>query len=327
MKKQRSESLKLGLFVLTGLLMIITTLYIVGKNKGMFSNSFELKTQFKAVNGLLAGNNVRFAGIDVGTVTSVDLLSDTVVVVTMSLETRMRKIVHNNALASLGSDGLIGDRVVNLSPGEGEALLAISGDLLPSKEEISTEAMLQTLHKTNENIAIITDELRATVHSISASTQLSSLLSDKSLSDNLKASLVHLHETTEKASNLMTEVSQTISLASNGKGTLATILTDTSLAFQISEVVQNIKTVSESADKLVVDLNQVVTVVNSDLNVGNGTLNALMKDSIMANRLRMTMDNVEQGAAAFNQNMEALKHNFLLRRYFKKQGKKQKEKM
>lgn len=325
MENQNTEPVKLGAFVLAGLLLLIVTLYVIGKNKGLFSNSFELKTHFRAVNGLLTGNNVRFAGIDVGAVKSVVFLNDTVIEVTMNVETKMRNIIRRNALASLGTDGLIGNGVVNIQPARGETTLVKAGDLIPSKEEISTDAMLQTLHTTNENVAAISEELLITVRRIRNSTQLAQLLDDGSISADLKASLAHLHETTEKAAALMTDASQTLALASTGHGPVATLLTDTSMAYEMTQVVQKIKIVEESADHLANTLDQMAVSVGNDLNEGQGTVQALLKDTIMANQLRLTMNNVQAGTAAFNQNMEALKHNFLFRKYFKKMDRKKKQ--
>ena len=123
----------------------------------------------------------------------------------------------------------------------------------------------------------------------------------------------------------MTDATQTLSLASTGDGTLATLLTDTTMAFQIKQAVQKIKIVEESAERLANDLNQVVASVDQDLNQNGGSVNALLKDTLMADRLRNTILNLEQGTDAFNQNMEALKHNFLVRKYFKKMEKQQKK--
>lgn len=319
MKKQQAESVKLGSFVLTGLLLLIITLYIIGKNKGLFSDSFELKTHFRAVNGLVTGNNVRFAGIDVGVVKSVVFLNDTVIEVSMDIETKMRNIIRSNALTHLGTDGLIGNRVLNIMPARGAAApTAKDGDLLPSKEEISTDAMLETLHQTNKNIAVISEELRIAVHRIGSSAQLTALLEDPSLMRNLKASLTHLHETTEKSATLMANAIQTLDWATKGDGTLATLLTDTSLIYNIEQAVLKIKTVEDSAEKLAQNINEVVATVDKDFNSGKGTVNALMRDSTMTTNLRNTLINVEKGTAAFNENMEALKHNFLFRKYFKK---------
>jgi phospholipid/cholesterol/gamma-HCH transport system substrate-binding protein len=252
-------------------------------------------------------------------------VNDTVIEVTMNIDKKMKNIIRANAIASLGTDGLIGNRVVNIAPGRGEAPFAKDGDLLPSKDEINTDEMLQTLRRTNDNVAVITEELRNTIHRINTSAQLTELLDDRSLSANLKASLVHLHEATEKASALMTDATSTLALASKGKGTLATLLTDTTLSLEIQQAVQKIKQVEESAERLANDLNQVVASVDKDYNTGQGTVNTLMKDSLMAAQLRNTIGNVEKGTEAFNQNMEALKHNFLFRRYFKKLEKEKKK--
>ena len=323
MEKQTINTVKLGAFVLAGLFLVILTLYILAKNKSVFGADFEIKAHFKSVNGLVYGNNVRYSGIQVGSVKEVMFLNDTVIEVTMSIEKKMRNIIRRNAEASLGTDGLIGNRVVNIAPGRGDAPLVQPNDLLPSKEEINTDEMLQTLRRTNENIAEISEELRSTVHQISTSTQLGILLNDPSLSAHIKATLEHLHETSAKASDLMTKAHKTLDMASEGSGTLATLLSDTTLADQLKQAVQKIELLENSADKLAKDLNEVVASVDKDLNKGPGAVNTLLKDSLMAERLRRTMDNIEQGTVGFNRSMEALQHNFLLRGYFKKQEKKQ----
>lgn len=325
MEKQTLNSIKLGIFVLSGLLLLILSLYILGKNRNLFGARFELKTHFEDVNGLVSGNNVRYSGIEVGSVSDVVILNDTTIEVTMSIDKKMKGIIRSNAIASLGTDGLIGNRVVNLAPASGNAPLVAGGEMLPSREEISTQAMLQTLHRTNENVAAITEELLVTVHRINTSVQLTELLEDRSISANLKASLVHLHETTEKASALMTTATETLALAYQGEGTLATLLTDTTLAVELRQAVRKIKTVETSAERLANDLDAIALSVDEDMNQGHGTVNALMKDSLMAERLRQTIDNVEKGTAAFNVNMEAMRHNFLFKGYFKKLEKEQKD--
>jgi phospholipid/cholesterol/gamma-HCH transport system substrate-binding protein len=325
MKNQTIDSVKLGVFVLAGLFLLIVTLYLLGKNRSLFGGALELKTHFRAVNGLVVGNNVRYSGIEVGSVQDIVLVNDTVIEVTMDLDDNMRTIIRSNALASLGTDGLIGNRVVNIAPGKGEAPFVKDGDLLRSKEELNTDEMLQTLRHTNDNVAVITEELLITLRHINSSAQLTELLDDRTISANLKASLVHLHETTEKASALMSEASQTLALASEGNGTLATLLTDTTLATELRQAVQQIKAVEASATQLVNDLDSIALSVDRDLNYGQGPANALLKDSLMAAQLRQTINNVEKGTATFTLNMEALKHNFLFKRYFKKIEKEQKE--
>jgi phospholipid/cholesterol/gamma-HCH transport system substrate-binding protein len=325
MREQAVNFVKLGVFVLSGLSLLILTLYIVGRNQSLFGSGLELQTRFRAVNGLVTGNNVRYAGIEVGTVRRIELLNDTVVEVTMSLEEKMKTIIRANAVTRLGTDGLIGKRVINILPGNGPAPFVQGGDVLLSKQEIDTEEMLETLHHTNRNMAVISDQILVTLNRLNSSVWLTELVNDRSIPANLRASLAHLHETTEKASLLMTEATSTLALASHGKGTLATLLTDTTLSEELQQAVRQIKNVEASAEKLAVDLDQVVLSLGEDFNRGPGTVNALMKDSLMAAELRQTIGNVEKGTAAFHQNMKALKHNFLFRRYFKKLEKKAKK--
>jgi len=321
MRKQHTEASKLGIFVLGGIFLLILTLYMIGKNRGMFTNSFELKTRFRAVNGLIEGNNVRYAGIDIGAVESVVFLNDTSIEVRMNIQTRMRDIIRRNAVASLGTDGLIGNRVVNISPGQGTAALAEPGDVLPSREEVSTDAMLKTLSKTNENVAIVVEELLQTVHHINSSAQLARLLDDMSLSNELKASLAHLHETTEGTAILMAEVNRTFAKAVKTEGTLSTLLTDTTMANQIRQSVEQIKTVEKNAEMLLNNLNRTVQTFDQNLNYQKGTVHTLLKDTAMAKSLQHTLGNIEEGTDAFKLNMEALKHNFLFRGYFRRMEK------
>lgn len=318
MKKKSINAIKLGVFVLTGLILLIFSLYLLGKNKSIFGTRFELKAHFKDVNGLLVGNNVRFSGIDAGSVLDITILNDTVIEVTMNLNKDIKRFIRNNSVASIGTDGLIGNRVVNIEPMGGDQPFVKGGERLPSREEVNTDQMLQTLSRTNQTVAKIAEEVLATVQLINQSSELTSLLNDKSLSLNLRRSLEDLHNTTQKASILMDNALSTFKLASEGNGTIATLLTDTTLSIEIRQVVAQLKALENSADRLVKDLNGVVESVEKDINQGDGSINALMRDSVMADRLRAIIENAQKGTAAFAEDMEALKSNFLFRGYFKK---------
>lgn len=74
MEKRTFHNVKLGAFVLSGLLFLVLLLYMIGKNEYLFGSTFELKATFSNVQGLAAGNNVRFAGIESGTVSKIDII-------------------------------------------------------------------------------------------------------------------------------------------------------------------------------------------------------------------------------------------------------------
>jgi len=111
----------------------------------------------------------------------------------------------------------------------------------------------------------------------------------------------------------------------NGKGSLGAILTDTSFAQNLNEAILKIKAVGDEADSLAGEISNMVAGIQQDVNNGKGTVNALLKDSMMVKKLNASLDNILKGTDGFNQKMEALKHNFLFRNYFRKQEKQKKK--
>jgi phospholipid/cholesterol/gamma-HCH transport system substrate-binding protein len=109
-----------------------------------------------------------------------------------------------------------------------------------------------------------------------------------------------------------------VSGVKSGKGTLGKIITDTVIAANINQTIVSIQSISKHADTLVKQLHATVADVQNNLNNGPGTVNALLKDSSLTNKLQLSLLNIQKGTDGFNQNMEALKHNFLFRGYFKR---------
>jgi phospholipid/cholesterol/gamma-HCH transport system substrate-binding protein len=294
---------------------------MIGKNRSLFGSTYVLKARFENVQGLVAGNNVRFSGIQAGTVKRVKILSDTVIEVTMIIETKMKDIIRKNAVVSIGTDGLVGNKVVNIVPAGEPGALAEEDDVLATKKSVNTDEMLQTLYKTNNDIAVIADNLKTTVQQINNSSALWALLNDKSIPQDLRISLTNIRLATGKAGNMANDLHDIVMDVKGGKGSLGAILTDTSFAYNLNEAIQKIKTVGDEADSLAGEINKVVADIRHDVNNGKGSVNALLKDSMMALKLNASLDNIQKGTDGFNQNMEALKHNFLFRGYFKKQEK------
>mgnify|MGYP003525140652 CR=1 FL=1 len=121
MKKESGFTWKLGMFVIIGLVLFIGTIYFVGKQKNLFGNTFHLKAQFKTVSGLKEGNNVRFSGINIGTVHGIELITDSSVLVDLVIKKDVQKFIKTDAVATIGSDGLMGDKVLTITPGNGNA--------------------------------------------------------------------------------------------------------------------------------------------------------------------------------------------------------------
>lgn len=321
MAKRIISNVKLGTFVLGGLLFLVLLLYMIGKNKSLFGSTYVLKARFENVQGLVAGNNVRFSGIQAGTVKRVRIQSDTVIEITMIIDTKMKTIIRKNAIVSIGTDGLVGNKVVNIVPSGKPASLAVENDILASRKSVNTDEMLQTLYNTNNDIAVIASDLKTTVQQINNSSALWSLLNDKTIPQDFRISLANIRQATTKAGSMADNLHTIVMDVKKGKGSVGTILTDTSFAHNLNNAIVKINEVGVQADSLANEINRVVAGIEQDINNGKGTVNALFKDTAMALKLNLSLDNIQKGTDGFNQNMEALKHNFLLRGYFRKQEK------
>ena len=161
MKKEKVNTFKLGLFVTSAVLLFVVAVYLIGNDQNLFQPTFQLQAVFQNAEGLKPGNNVRYAGIDAGTVKKILITSDSTVTVVMALHREMLDYIKKDAIASIGSDGLVGNRILNISPavGSGQAPLVEDEDVIRTYSRIATDDMLEVLGKTNDNIALFSLQL------------------------------------------------------------------------------------------------------------------------------------------------------------------------
>jgi phospholipid/cholesterol/gamma-HCH transport system substrate-binding protein len=323
-KKKKINSLKLGVFVMAGLAFLILMLYAIGKNQNMFGKTFLLKVRFDDVRGLMPGNNIRFGGIDAGSVKSVDMLNDTTIEVSMLIKAKMKNYIRKNAKASITTDGLMGNKLLIIESAKIPAPFVEEGDILYSEQGPDTEEMLKVLSATNNDLASIAKELKQTTQRINSSKAIWSILSDESLPVNLRLSLSKIKTASDHMNTTMMDVHTIITDVKSGKGSLGELITDTAIAASIKDAVAKVKKVGMKADTISSQINELVSSINNEVNSGQGTMNALLKDKQMKDRFSESLKNIEQGTQTFNENMEALKHSFLFRSYFRKLEKQKK---
>ena len=318
METGTSHNIRLGIFVVAGISALILGLYFIGENRNMFGNTFLLYTNFHNVKGLQSGNNVRYAGIDVGTVKKIAILNDTLVRVDIEVEEKLKTVIRSNSITSIGTDGLMGNTLLNIEPGNASAPLVKDGDELVSLHPVNTDEMLRTLDFTNDNIATISLNLKNITDDINKSHgTLYAALLDTSLSVYLRHTLDNIEHVSQ---NLLTATGDFTSMTADvkqGNGLLGTLLKDTIMTIQLQQAVAEIKSSSERVNLASTELQ----VTMQKINHGEGTIATLLNDTATANQLKRSMADIEKSVHNFNENMEALKHSFLLRGYFKKQEK------
>ena len=234
MKTTGGQKVKIGIFTLVGIVVLLSGIFVIGSKRNLFTDTFSIYGTFKNVGGLQVGNNVRFAGINVGTVEDISIINDSTVRVNMRMKSKVQPFLKYDAKASIGSDGLMGDKLITISPGiSGDKLLASGGKIL-TVDPVDYDKIIAKLTKVVDNGEIITSSL----------------------------------------GSILTEVS-------GGKGSLGKLI---------------------YSDSLERGLQSTVTAAHE------------------------TMKSVKKGTEGFSENMEALKHNFLLKGYYKKKAKEKAQK-
>ncbi|SDI28422.1 MlaD family protein [Winogradskyella thalassocola] len=316
MKKTNSQKLRLGSFVLIGTILFIAGVYLIGQRQDMFKKTFTLSSYFQNVNGLQKGNNVRYSGIDIGTVKNILMINDSTIKVEMSIEEKILSHIKKNAIATIGSDGLVGNMIVNIVPGKGASEIIENEDIIASYSRIGTDDILNTLNTSSENAAILTSDLLKITNRITTGKgTIGVLINDTIMAQDLKQSIHNLKIASRGASHTIAELNSIVSSVKTEDNTiLGMLLNDSISAGKLKTVVTNLEISSAEIETLLNNANAVV----SDFNSSNGAYNYMVKDTSLVNSLKSTLKNINEGTDKFNQNMEALKHNFLTRGYFRK---------
>ncbi len=176
-----------------GLLLFTAGIYLIGERRQLFSSTFRVKGIYKDVGGLQVGNNVRFSGINIGTVENIEIISDTSVRVDMVLEEDTRKFIKSDSKAIIGSDGLMGNKVVNIVPGTSAKPPINDNDLIQTAVPVSMDEILYQLKITTENSSAITGNLFAITQAIrSGKGTMGKLFMDTVFAENLDQAILNI---------------------------------------------------------------------------------------------------------------------------------------
>ena len=323
MAKSDSKKIRVGIFVIVGTILLIVSLYYIGQRQHLFSSNIELYAVFENVNGLQVGNNVRYSGINVGTVSEIEMKEVGKIVVLMSVEEKLTYFMKTDAIASIGSDGLVGSMVVNIAPGEDQvAKSVVDGDTIQSLQKLGMDDMLTTLDKTNKNAALLSaDLLKITEQILQGKGSLGLLLNDTILSNDILQTVVELKNTTKGSALAIAKVNAIISKINYDESAAAVMLSDTVSANQIKKLFVNLEKSSEDINAVTKNLDDYIMEIKS----GKGAINHITQDENFVKDLDSTMMNIKGATDKLNQNMEALKHNFFFRGYFKKLDRKERK--
>lgn len=313
MKEDTKNMVKLGLFILTGTLLLILGLYYIGSQKNIFHRTITVSTGFNNVNGLMPGNNVRFNGINVGTVSKLASISDTLVKVEFTVDQEISKLINKAAIVSIGTDGLLGNKLLNISPSKIKAESITDGAELASVNPLQMDNALRSLSNTSGNLEIITDNLKTLSGDVTKKGSLWALLRDSSISGTVKSALVNIRLLSNNALAVTGDLHAISSGIKNGKGSLGALVADTGLSARIKQIVVKFEKLNDTAAVITGDLSHLL----NQLKQGKGSVGVLLKDTMVVHNLNKSILRIDTAAGNLNDNLKALKKTWPFKKYFK----------
>lgn len=239
------REVKVGAFVLAGLICIGVIIFLIGDDKQMFSERVHYKTTFSDVQGLKRGSPVRMGGINVGTVEGLGYgedAKDTVIYVEISIVEREAERIRTDTVASIAGKGLLGDKLLELSVGSPDKPRLPPNGVIKNEEPQDFTEMLDNLTRVSTNVEKVVDNLAVTTESLAREdfqkdvrgtvSSLNSILKsidegegyakrflqDPAEADRLSRVVANLEQTTRELNRTMAGVSRIVERVNAGPG-------------------------------------------------------------------------------------------------------------
>jgi phospholipid/cholesterol/gamma-HCH transport system substrate-binding protein len=315
MEEQTLNKTKLGAFVLIAVSSLLLGLYFIGSKKNIFHSTITVSADFNNVGGLMPGNNVRFNGINVGTVSKVYAIADTAITVEFTIDKGLTKYISQNDLASVGTDGLLGNKLINIETSKIGGHAIEDGNSMKVLKPIQMDNVFRTLTVSNENLKVITENLKDVSGKLSGNNSFLNLFKDTAFAQNVKSSVVNLKLMSNQAVLITGNLKGITENIKHGKGTLGALITDTTLSFRINHTIVKFEKLSDTVAIISGDISDIVT----KLKQGKGSIGVLLNDTTLVHNLNKSILTIDSGAGNFNQNMKALQYTWPFKKYFRKQ--------
>jgi phospholipid/cholesterol/gamma-HCH transport system substrate-binding protein len=321
MKDKTSANVKLGTMVIAGLLFLVFSLYMIGKNQNIFGSSIKIFAQIDNVNGLVPGNNVRFKGLEVGTVRSIAMQDESTIVIKMLINKSMQFFIKKNALVSINTDGLMGNKIVQIHPQPGEEASIEVGDTLFSMKKAGADEMLEKLSSSGDYLELTLINLSEITEKLNNSEAIWQILSDGKLTLDLRTSVKELLAAGQHAAAMAKAGREMIVEFGQSDGLVNKLFTDSLMSQNLEQSVFQLQKTSADAADVMLSMKNLI----QNIEKGQGTAGLILADTSFRKQLIKTMENIEQSTYRLNQNMEALKSNFLFRKFYRDQEKAKKK--
>jgi phospholipid/cholesterol/gamma-HCH transport system substrate-binding protein len=319
---QKKQSMIVGAFIFFGVVILLIAVLTLGGRNKIFEKTFTLSVVFKDVTGLQKGNNIWYSGVKIGTVDKVKILGQSNVEVVMKIEKEFKDFILRDSKAKIGSDGLIGNRIVIIYDGTPGMPVVQPGDRLQPEAPLNSAEMMNTLQESNKNLSAITSDFKIVSKKLAGGEgTIGELIANDSMANHLEATAIMLKYASSNI-QLLTENLAGYTAKMQRKGALTyDLVNDTMFYTRLKAASLQIQEASENAKELTGNLREVSYRLRDSSNLAG----VVFQDQKTAANLRTAVENIQSGTKKFDENMEALQHNFLFRGFFRKRAKQQQQ--
>lgn len=297
------EGAKLGLFIFFGTVLLVIAIFLLGSKDSLFSDNILVKSYFDNVEGLRTGAAVRLNGLSVGSVSDVRLLdlNQYRVEVTMRINRDVQQFIRLDSEAAIETEGIIGSKIVVITPGSKENSIVNDGGTIVSQSAVNMNQIIAETQDIMTYMKELTKEFAQVLGKVNKGEgTIGKLVND----DELYYGTVNIVESADTALNIMVDRLERMSGFIIGLGT------------SVEGIVGNV-------DSAAIDLRNLIAKIEN----GEGALGALISDQSVYDSIKTVVHNLTKttysakiGTEAFSENMEALKHNWLFKKYFEERG-------
>ena len=297
-----------GAFVLGGLALFTLGLFLIGDRQLAFANKFTVYTEFTKITGLQPGAIVRVSGAKAGIVTQVVPPNTPSEKFRVQLEIieDLHQLVRTDSVATIETEGLMGGSYLGISTGTDTAAPVGPNATIAGKEPFDIADLMQQMGDTIARVNVTIDELKGGVQDTVVSIG-DTVDNANGLITDVSADMKRLVATAATITSDAAEIAEGIR---SGKGTLGKFVNDDELYNSVAAISKQVEEIATGTRLVIEEAKQAL----DDLQSKDGPVQG------MTANVAQTMDDTRVAMAGFAENMEALKHNFLLRGYFNRRG-------
>lgn len=318
MRNDNKKSVIVGVFVLVGIIIFIAGVLTMGGQQKKFVKSIKLNAVFDDIGGLQTGNNVWFSGVKIGTVRKINFYGESQVEIVMSVENKAQDYIRKDSKATIGSDGLIGNKIIVIYGGTTQAPVVQDGDRLIAEMPLDTDKMMSTLQENNKNLVTITENLKVLTTKIAdGKGMVGAVMTDSLLAESFKNTMTAFERAAVRSNVVINDINN-ITANLYKEGTLLHDLTND------KETYQNLKSSVDGLQATIdntKELSEGLKVTMEKLNKNDNVLGLMLNDAEFAEKLKSTMVNTDSATMNLNRGLEALEYTWPFRRGFKRMEK------